>query len=95
MSPNPWLPFKTLANKTGSKCTPALRYHLSDDGRSIVRITVSSANGNACGVPVPVTVPGSATGSATREQVGSEPAVYSVGLNGGAVELVLGEGVGV
>lgn len=44
---------------------------------------------------MPVTVPGSATGSATREQVGTEPAVYSVGLNGGAVELVLGEGVGV
>ncbi|KAK0751245.1 hypothetical protein B0T18DRAFT_478288 [Schizothecium vesticola] len=81
------------------KCSPALRYHLSDDGQFIVRATVSSANGNTCGVPVPVTMPGSATaaGSAalTREQVGSEPVVYWVGLNGGVVDLVLGEGVGV
>ncbi|KAK3682052.1 hypothetical protein B0T22DRAFT_432386 [Podospora appendiculata] len=75
-------------------CNPNLTYNYSQDGKSIVSVTIT-ANGNSCGVPVPVTVPGTATssGSSTLDQVGSEPAIYWTTLSGSAVTLTLSAGV--
>ncbi|KAK4448006.1 hypothetical protein QBC34DRAFT_381838 [Podospora aff. communis PSN243] len=75
-------------------CSPNLRYNYSEDNSSIVSVTVT-ANGNSCGVQVPVTVPSGASGSARVEQVGSEPAIHWVSLTGSAVTLALSEPVAV
>ncbi|KPM42687.1 hypothetical protein AK830_g3864 [Neonectria ditissima] len=73
-------------------CNPALSYTYSSDGQSIKAVTVT-ADGNSCAVPIPVTIPsGSASasgGSATADQVGSEPPIQWVTLSGSPVTLSL------
>ncbi|KAK0616350.1 hypothetical protein B0T14DRAFT_434676 [Immersiella caudata] len=75
-------------------CNPNLKYNYSDDGSSIISVTVT-ASSNSCGVQVPVTVPGSASGSTRVEQVGSEPAIHWVSLSGSSAILTLSEPVAV
>jgi hypothetical protein len=73
------------------QCSPKLSYTYSDDGGSIVAVTVT-ANGNSCGTTIPVTLPGgsaTASGKATADKVGSEPVIMWVELSGSAVRLDL------
>ncbi|WOO86359.1 uncharacterized protein LOC62_08G009838 [Vanrija pseudolonga] len=71
-------------------CHPGATYTLTSDGKGISQIVVTT-NGNTCSVPVPVTIPsGSAStsgGSVTADQVGSEPPIQWVTLNGSPVTL--------
>ncbi|KAK3349655.1 hypothetical protein B0T25DRAFT_247462 [Lasiosphaeria hispida] len=71
-------------------CNPNLKYNYSEDGNSIVSVTVT-ADGNSCSVRVPVTAPTAATssGASTLDQIGSEPAIYWITLSGSPVTLVL------
>jgi hypothetical protein len=79
-------------------CKPTLSYSFASGGGSIDSVTVST-EGNTCGVPVPVTIPGgSATpsgGSSTNDQVGSEPTIVWVTLAGSPVTLSLSQAVSV
>ena len=77
-----------------SACNPNLKYNYSDDGKSIVSVTVTT-NSNTCSVKVPVTVPGTATGSGTLDKVGTEPAIYWTQMSGTAVTYTLGSAVAV
>ncbi|KAM0421275.1 hypothetical protein ACHAPT_010997 [Fusarium lateritium] len=82
-----------LDRKTLDDCKPQLSYGFSDDGKTIDSVTVS-ANGNSCAVPVPVTVPGGASGgSSTPDTVGSEPTIEWVTLGGSPVTLTLSQPV--
>jgi hypothetical protein len=79
------------------QCQPNLSYTLSSDASSITGVTVS-ANSNICGVPVPVTFPGSATTTAsgtTREQLGSDPLIIWTTLSGSPVSFQLGTPVSI
>lgn len=71
-------------------CNPGATYTLSADGTHITQIVVT-ANGNTCGVPIPVTIPsGSASasgGSINVDQVGAEPPIQWVTLSGSPVTL--------
>lgn len=76
-------------------CVPSLAYNFNNDGTEIVSVTVN-ANGSVCAVPIPVTVPGTASTSARgvyKEQYGSDPLVVWVRLQGQPVTLTLGQGV--
>lgn len=86
----------TIANLVStSACNPNLKYNYSDDGKSIVSVTVTT-NGNACAVKVPVTVPGTATSAAgTLDKVGSEPAIYWTQMSNSPVTYTLGAPVAV
>lgn len=86
----------TIANLVSfSACNPNLKYNYSDDGKSIVSVTVSTT-GNSCGVKVPVTVPGTATSAAgTVDKVGTEPSIYWTQMSGTAVTYTLGAAVAV
>lgn len=77
-------------------CNPNLSYTYSSDGTKITAVTVT-ANGNTCSVPIPVTFPGTATttASTTKDQVGSEPLIEWVTLNGSPVTLTLGTPIAV
>lgn len=78
-----------------SACNPNLKYNYSDDGKSIVSVTVTT-NGNACSVKVPVTVPGTATSTAgTLDKVGNEPAIYWTQMSNSPVTYTLGAPVAV
>jgi hypothetical protein len=85
-----------LNRKAVDDCHPKLSYAFSDNGLSIKSITVT-ADGNQCSTPIPVTIPsGSVTasgGSATADQVGTEPPIQWVKLNGSPVTLTLGQTV--
>ncbi|RSH77021.1 uncharacterized protein EHS24_003962 [Apiotrichum porosum] len=74
------------------QCEPSVSYTPSDDGTAITHVVVTAAN-QACSVVVPVTIPsGSATaavGSIASDQVGSEPPIQWVTLNGGAATVTL------
>lgn len=86
-----------LDRETRDACKPSLVYSYSADGKTISGATVSTANGNSCGVPVPVTFPGSATvtggGSAKSDAVGSEPLIMWASLSGSPVSFSLGSAV--
>ncbi|PHH84639.1 hypothetical protein CDD83_1620 [Cordyceps sp. RAO-2017] len=81
-----------LDRMTLDGCRPKAAYSYSADGGAIESITVT-ANGNSCGVPVPVTMPGAAAsatgGSSTTDKVGSEPPIVWVTLAGSPVTLRL------
>ncbi|TKA53780.1 hypothetical protein B0A49_12364, partial [Cryomyces minteri] len=72
-----------LQRMARDNCNPGLTYTYSSDGTHIIAVTVS-ASGNKCSTPIPVTLPTSAstTGSVTRDQVGSEPLITWITLNG-------------
>ncbi|PHH60941.1 hypothetical protein CDD81_998 [Ophiocordyceps australis] len=74
-------------------CKPLASFAYAADGRSIQSVTVT-ANGNACSVPVPVTIPTGAVsasaGQPRTDQVGSEPPIIWVTLSGAPVTLNLG-----
>ncbi|KAM7186129.1 non-anchored cell wall protein-1 [Naviculisporaceae sp. PSN 640] len=76
-------------------CNPNMVYNYSEDGRSIVSVTLL-ASGNACDVPVPVTVPGRAMsdGLSNLDQVGTEPAIYWTDISGSPVTLTLSSPLG-
>jgi hypothetical protein len=73
-------------------CKPALSYSHSENGQTIVSVTVTTS-GNSCAVPVPVTIPGGSTtasgGSQRVDQVGSEPPIVWVSMQGSPVTLTL------
>ncbi|KHN94023.1 uncharacterized protein MAM_08097 [Metarhizium album ARSEF 1941] len=74
-------------------CKPRADYTYSDDGTSITAITVS-AQDTSCSVPVPVTIPGGRTvsassGSPKSDNVGNEPPIIWVTLSGSPVTLTL------
>jgi hypothetical protein len=82
--------------KTLDDCAPNLVYELSADRQTITGVKVT-ANSNTCSVPVPVTFPGTATtsGTATSDQLGSEPLIMWTTMTGSAVEYSLGAPVAV
>jgi len=58
------------------QCSPFLTWNYANDGLSINSVTVTTATGNKCGVPIPVTVPGNVRAipqGATKEQIGADP----------------------
>jgi hypothetical protein len=72
-------------------CNPKLAYNYSQDGKSIVAVTVTTT-GNKCGTTIPVTFPGSqpsVSGSASADKVGSEPVIMWTTLSGSAVKFTL------
>ena len=73
---------------TLDQCKPNLYYIFSADEKSITGVEIS-AKGNKCNVPVPVTVPGSAsTDAVTRsDKVGSEPLIVWTTLSGSPVTI--------
>ena len=77
-----------------SNCDPNLTYQLSADGLSITGVALT-ASGNTCSVPVPLSVPGTASGSGsfTTDKVGSEPTIYWAALSGSPVSFTLGSPV--
>ncbi|RKK92466.1 hypothetical protein BFJ68_g15877 [Fusarium oxysporum] len=85
-----------LNRKGVDDCHPKLSYTFSDNGLSIKSITIT-ADGNQCSTPIPVTIPsGSVTssgGSATADQVGTEPPIQWVKLSGSPVTLTLSQTV--
>ena len=78
---------------TRDQCSPFLIWNHSDDGNSIVSVTVNTnINGNKCNVALPVTVPngvGAIPRGATREQIGSDPLTIWVKLTGQPVTVQL------
>ena len=85
-----------LDREARDKCSPQLSYSYSADGKSITGATVSTANGNTCSVPVPVTFPGTASvssGSATSDKLGSEPLIMWATMSGSPVTFSLGGAV--
>jgi hypothetical protein len=61
---------------TRDQCSPFLTWNYANDGLSINSVTITTATGNKCGVPIPVTVPGnvgSIPKDATKEQIGADP----------------------
>ncbi|KAG9251734.1 uncharacterized protein F5Z01DRAFT_264410 [Emericellopsis atlantica] len=77
-------------------CQPQMSYAYSADGKAIDSVTVRT-DGNSCSVPVPVTIPGgqasASGGQVSADQVGSEPTIYWVTMNGSPVTLSLSEAV--
>ena len=72
-----------------SKCNPNLTYNYSADGKKIISVTVTAGTTNVCSVPIPVTVPATATGVAAVDALGSEPKIYWTSLTGSPVTLTL------
>lgn len=79
---------KEFSNRMArDKCAPSMKYTLSADASSIVSVDVG-ASGNSCSVPLPLTIPGDATTTAsgtTSEKVGRDPYVKWSTLSGSAV----------
>ena len=78
-----------------SQCNPNLAYNYSEDGLSIVGVTVT-ANDNICDVPIPVTFPGGAKvdeGEIREDKVGEEPLIVWATLSGSPVSFTLDEPV--
>lgn len=68
-----------------SLCQPKLRYTITSSG-TITGATVT-ANSNTCGVPLPITFPGTVSYSGfgvTADKVGNEPLINWVTLSGSA-----------
>ncbi|KAF4629487.1 hypothetical protein G7Y89_g8665 [Cudoniella acicularis] len=72
-----------LARKARDQCIPNMSYQLSDNRKSITGIVVSAAD-TKCSTAIPVTFPGTVKNlvSATKEQVGSDPATLWITLGG-------------
>lgn len=86
-----------LITSSHSACNPNLVYNYAADGKSITSVTVSTT-GNTCSVPVPLTVPGTATASVsggTVDKNGTEPSIYWTPMKGSAVTYTLGAAVAV
>src|ERR1051326_2854319 len=68
---------------TRDRCRPAMTYNYDSGDTSIVSVTVSAASAS-CAAPIPVTFPGPVTGSgsATVEQLGSDPLTLWVTYSG-------------
>jgi hypothetical protein len=68
---------------TRDQCYPSMTLNYDNTGSSIVSVTVGAAN-LKCGAAVPVTFPGpvSSVGTATKEQIGSDPLTLWVKLTG-------------
>ncbi|KAF2753661.1 hypothetical protein EJ05DRAFT_514619 [Pseudovirgaria hyperparasitica] len=79
-----------LARRTRDMCEPSLVYNLNAAGNAIESVTVSATNMN-CASPIPVSLPGDVVsrGTATAEQVGSDPLTLWVQLAGTAQTFVL------
>ncbi|KAF4554718.1 Hypothetical protein D9617_3g017860 [Elsinoe fawcettii] len=73
---------------TRDKCGYKLNWNKSTDGKSFTSVTVT-ANGNTCGAPIPVTFPGDASGSGTKDKIGNDPLIMWVTLSGQPVTLNL------
>jgi hypothetical protein len=69
-------------------CAPKLSFTTS--GTTITAVTLTT-NGNTCGVPIPVTVPGTVTSTQgfTTEQIGSDPLTIWVKMSGSPVTFTL------
>lgn len=72
------------------QCVPNLAYHLDDEGKNIVSVTLVT-DGNVCSVPVPVTLPTSTVtgGFVTLDQVGSEPLIQWATMSGQPIKFTL------
>ncbi|KAM3424841.1 hypothetical protein BST61_g6820 [Cercospora zeina] len=80
---------KFVQRMAREQCAPNLVYRYSQDGTRITGVTVS-AKGNLCSAPIPVTFPGAASGgSATDDQLGSEPLIKWVTLSGSSQAFTL------
>lgn len=77
-----------LDRATLDGCSPNVQYNFNAAGTAVVSVTVSAANAN-CPVEVPVTIPGGSVAGARIDQVGAEPPIAWVKLNGGATTLQL------
>lgn len=81
---------------TLDNCEPKLSYKYSSNGNAIDSVTLTT-DGNACGVNVPVTIPGGSVtasgGSKEEDNVGDEPTIVWVSMNGSPVVLTLSESV--
>lgn len=88
-----------LDREARDACSPNLVYSYSADGKTISGATVYTSNGNTCSVSVPVTFPGTATvssgGSASSDQVGSEPLIMWASMKGQPVTFSLGSAVNI
>jgi hypothetical protein len=71
-------------------CAPVLTYTTNPTAKTITGLTLA-ANGNACTVTIPVTVPGSVTNTQgfTTEKIGSDPLTIWVKLSGSPVTFTL------
>lgn len=71
-------------------CAPILTYTTDPTAKTITGVTLT-ANGNTCGVTLPVTVPGPVTSTQgfTTEQIGSDPLTIWAKLTGSPVTFTL------
>ncbi|KAM7217685.1 hypothetical protein V8F06_006940 [Rhypophila decipiens] len=79
-----------IDRKTRDLCNPKGSYKITSSGT--ITGLVLTANSNSCGVPIPVTAPGSSSvssGGSTLDQVGTEPPIRWVTLNGLAKTVTL------
>ena len=78
------------------QCSPGIAWNFSNDNKSIVSITVTTAQQNRCKVLVPVTVPAdvkSIPSGSRKEKVGEDPLTVWVKLNGQPVTIQLSQPV--
>jgi hypothetical protein len=78
-------------------CKPSLVYNYSADGKTITGVTVSTV-GNTCSVPVPVSLPGTASTTASgvvTDKNGTEPTISWTPMTGSAVTYTLGTPIAV
>lgn len=74
------------------QCSPFITWNYSADGNSVVSVTMGTATGNTCPVPIPLTVPASikaAPAGSMAEKAGNDPLTVWVKLNGRPVTLEL------
>lgn len=86
---------KELTNP--SQCEPQISYTFSNEATSITSVTIT-ANDDSCDVPIPVTFPQTAAvrvdgGDVQVEQIGTEPVVLWVKLDGEPLSFTLDEPV--
>ncbi|KAH7120670.1 hypothetical protein EDB81DRAFT_666687 [Dactylonectria macrodidyma] len=84
-----------LDRKSLDDCKPQMSYVFSESGA--ITSVIVTANSNRCSVPIPVTIPSgyvtASQGSVTADQVGSEPPIQWVALNGSPATLTLSNAV--
>jgi hypothetical protein len=74
------------------QCSPFLSWTYSNDGLYVNSVTVTTATGNKCGVPIPVTFPGNVRSmpqGATKEQLGADPLTVWTKMTGQPVTIQL------
>ncbi|KAK3676100.1 hypothetical protein LTR78_003850 [Recurvomyces mirabilis] len=79
-----------IQRQVRDSCSPMLTYQYGSNGTKIIGATVS-ATGNSCSAPIGITLPGSgsATGTVTKDQLGSEPLIFWATLSGSPVTVTL------